>query len=84
MTVDLSAGMGANGDAAGDALSGIENLAGSAFDDTLTGDAHCRTAVPGLYAIGDVTRGLNQITVATGQAAIAATTIHNMLPWALR
>ena len=47
-------------------------------------DDHLRTSVPGLYAIGDVTRGLNQIAVATGQAAIAATTIHNTLPWALR
>ena len=52
--------------------------------DKLVVDDHCRTAVPGLYAIGDVTRGLNQIVVATGQAAIAATTIHNTLPWALR
>jgi thioredoxin reductase (NADPH) len=47
-------------------------------------DDHCRTSVPGLYAVGDVTRGLNQIAVATGQAALAATTIHNTLPWALR
>lgn len=52
--------------------------------DKLAVDDHCRTSVPGLYAIGDVTRGLNQIAVATGQAAIAATTIHNVLPWALR
>ncbi|BDT59688.1 pyridine nucleotide-disulfide oxidoreductase [Massilia varians] len=47
-------------------------------------DDHCRTSVPGLFAVGDVTRGLNQIAVATGQAALAATTIHNVLPWALR
>lgn len=52
--------------------------------DKLVVDDHCRTSVPGLYAIGDVTRGLNQIAVAAGQAAIAATTIHNTLPWALR
>jgi thioredoxin reductase (NADPH) len=42
------------------------------------------TTVPGLYAVGDVVRGLNQISVATGQAAIAATRIHNTLPWSLR
>ncbi|MES2759211.1 MAG: NAD(P)/FAD-dependent oxidoreductase [Pseudomonadota bacterium] len=42
------------------------------------------TSVPGLYAIGDVVRGLNQISVATGQAAVAATRIHNTLPWSLR
>ena len=42
------------------------------------------TSVPGLYAIGDVVRGLNQISVAAGQAAVAATRIHNTLPWTLR
>lgn len=47
-------------------------------------DAHQHTTVPGLYAIGDVVRGLNQIAVAAGQAAIAATSIHNTLPWTLR
>jgi thioredoxin reductase (NADPH) len=47
-------------------------------------DTHQRTTVPGLFAIGDVVRGLNQIAVAAGQAAIAATTIHNTLPWTLR
>lgn len=52
--------------------------------DKLLVDDHQRTAVPGLYAIGDVVRGLNQIAVAAGQAAVAATAIHNALPWALR
>lgn len=47
-------------------------------------DVHGATSVPGLYAIGDVTVGLNQIAVATGQAARAATDIHNRLPPALR
>jgi len=42
-------------------------------------DRHCRTPVEGLYAAGDVTGGLDQIVVATGQAAIAATAIHNDL-----
>jgi thioredoxin reductase (NADPH) len=46
-------------------------------------DFQC-TSVPGLYAVGDVVRGLNQISVATGQAAVAATRIHNTLPWSLR
>lgn len=46
-------------------------------------DRQC-TSVPGLFAVGDVVRGLNQIAVATGQAAVAATRIHNLLPWALR
>jgi thioredoxin reductase (NADPH) len=42
-------------------------------------DAHMRTTVPGLYAAGDVVRALNQVNVAVGQAAIAATDIHNRL-----
>jgi thioredoxin reductase (NADPH) len=43
-------------------------------------DDHQCTTVPGLYAIGDVVKGLNQISVAAGQAAVAATRIHNSLP----
>jgi len=39
-----------------------------------------RTSVPGVYAAGDIVRGLNQISVAMGQAAVAATAIHNFLP----
>lgn len=42
-------------------------------------DLHQRTSVPGLYAAGDVVRGLNQIAVATAEAAVAATDIHNAL-----
>lgn len=40
---------------------------------------HQETSVPGLYAAGDVVRGLNQISTAEGEAAIAATDIHNRL-----
>jgi thioredoxin reductase (NADPH) len=42
-------------------------------------DEHLQTTVPGLYAAGDVASGLNQISVAYGHAAIAATAIHNGL-----
>jgi thioredoxin reductase (NADPH) len=42
-------------------------------------DAHQQTTVDGLYAAGDVVAGLNQIAVAMGHAAIAATAIHNRL-----
>ncbi len=38
-----------------------------------------QTSIQGLYAAGDVVHGLNQICVATGQAAIAATAIHHYL-----
>lgn len=47
-------------------------------------DDHQLTSRPGLYAIGDVVVGLKQISVATGQAAQAATAVHNSLeanPW---
>jgi thioredoxin reductase (NADPH) len=46
----------------------------------LVTDEHMQTSVDGLYAAGDVVRGLNQISVAEGEAAIAATAIHNRLP----
>jgi thioredoxin reductase (NADPH) len=39
-----------------------------------------QTDVDGVYAVGDVVSALNQIAVAVGQAAIAATKIHNRLP----
>jgi len=39
VTVDLTAGTGRGGDAEGDRLSGIENVAGSKYNDRLTGDA---------------------------------------------
>lgn len=42
-------------------------------------DAHQRTSVKGLYAVGDVVAGLDQIVTAVGQAAIAATAIRNEL-----
>jgi thioredoxin reductase (NADPH) len=40
-------------------------------------DEHNQTTVPGLYAAGGVVRGLDQVVVAMGHAAIAATDIHN-------
>ncbi|MDB5732220.1 MAG: NAD(P)/FAD-dependent oxidoreductase [Variovorax sp.] len=39
-------------------------------------DRHHATTIPGLYAAGDVAQGLNQITVAMGGAAIAASAMH--------
>jgi thioredoxin reductase (NADPH) len=41
--------------------------------------AHQETSLDGVYAAGDVVRGLNQIAVATAEAAIAATDIHRRL-----
>ena len=42
---------------------------------------HQKTSVPGLYAAGDVVRGLSQVSVAIGQAAVAATDINASLPF---
>ena len=48
-------------------------------DHRLFVDPHQITSIDGLYAAGDVVRGLNQIAVATAEAAVAATDIHNTL-----
>ena len=42
-------------------------------------DSHQRTSVEGLYAAGDVVAALNQLSVAVGHAAVAATDLHNSL-----
>jgi thioredoxin reductase (NADPH) len=48
-------------------------------DGCLVIDAHQRTSLPGLYAAGDVAKGLDQISHAMGEAGVAATTIRNDL-----
>jgi thioredoxin reductase (NADPH) len=54
---------------------------GAAADDigALEVDARQATSVPGLHAIGDVVASLNQMSVAMGQAAVAASSIHRAL-----
>jgi len=42
-------------------------------------DDHYETSVKGLFAAGDVVKGLDQISNAMGQAGVAATTIRNHL-----
>ncbi|WP_190241394.1 NAD(P)/FAD-dependent oxidoreductase [Rhizobium sp. N122] len=42
-------------------------------------DPHQTTQVPGLYAVGDVVTGLNQLGVAMAQGEIAAVAVHNRL-----
>ena len=49
-------------------------------DGCVVSDAERRTNIDRIYAIGDVTDGLDQIANAMGQAATAATAIHNDLP----
>lgn len=48
-------------------------------DDRLWVNGHMMTSIPGLYAAGDMVRGLNQISIAQAEGAIAATDIHNRL-----
>jgi len=48
-------------------------------DGELITDARLATNVAGLYAVGDVLHGLDQVASACGQAAIAAAAIHNAL-----
>jgi thioredoxin reductase (NADPH) len=40
-------------------------------------DSHCQTTVKGLYAAGDIVRGIDQIVVGMGHAALASIHIHN-------
>lgn len=55
--------------------------AGAKADDTgyLDTDSHQQTSLRGVYAAGDVASGLNQISVAGGEAAIAASAMHRSL-----
>ena len=66
--------------------SALARQAGATLDDAgeIVVDRHQQTAVPGLYAIGDIVSGLNQIAVAVGHAAIAATHVHAQLPFVAR
>ncbi|MXV62117.1 FAD-dependent oxidoreductase [Natronorubrum sp. JWXQ-INN-674] len=48
-------------------------------DGTVTVDDHGRTSVDGLFAVGDLTPGHNQIPVAMGQGAKAGIAIHTEL-----
>ncbi|MGP9821882.1 NAD(P)/FAD-dependent oxidoreductase [Salinarimonas sp. NSM] len=50
-----------------------------AEDGRIGADPHQRTAVEGVWAVGDVVTGLNQLGVAMAQGEIAATDVHNRL-----
>ncbi|WP_066796157.1 NAD(P)/FAD-dependent oxidoreductase [Sphingomonas soli] len=57
----------------------VQAGARAADDGCLEVDAHQRTSIPGLFAAGDVAKGLDQISHAMGEAGVAATAIRNML-----
>ena len=64
-----------------DARSSLVRPLGTTLDDKgcVVTDEHQRSTTDGLFAAGDVVRSLDQISVAMGEAAIAATAIHNLL-----
>ena len=61
--------------------SGLAAKAGAKLSDKdgVVVDDHQETSIPGLFAAGDVVKGLDQISNAMGQAGVAATTIRNHL-----
>jgi thioredoxin reductase (NADPH) len=64
-----------------DIHSGLAGMVGDDLspDGCIEVDNHQRTTVPGLYAAGDVVKGLDQISHAMGEGGVAATTIRNDL-----
>jgi Ca2+-binding RTX toxin-like protein len=67
VTVNMSTGVNSGGDAAGDTLSGIENLIGSGFTDSLTGDANANIIRSGNGS--DVLRGGNGADVLVSEGS---------------
>jgi thioredoxin reductase (NADPH) len=57
----------------------VEAGAKASADDCLVVDSHQRTNIEGLFAAGDVVKGLDQISHAMGEGGVAATTIRNYL-----
>lgn len=72
-TLYVALGTSANSDLARMVGAGLSALA------CVVVDEHQQTTVSGLFAAGDMVEGLDQIAVAAGQAAKAATAIHNHL-----
>jgi len=48
-------------------------------DGTIVVDDHGRTSVEGIFAVGDITQGHNQVPVAMGKGAKAGLAIHKEL-----
>ena len=65
-----------------DSQSQLAMALGARVDDdgALIVDAKQQTSIDGRYASGDVVSALNQISVAMGHAAVAASAIHQRLP----
>ena len=61
--------------------SAVEHLKGRrrTQDGFIQTSSHQETSIPGLFAVGDCVNALAQVSVAIGQAALAATRIHHEL-----
>ena len=53
------------------------------YDGQVKIDEHIQSSMEGVYPVGDVARGLNQISVATDQVAIASTASTTCVAWAV-
>jgi len=73
ITVTIN-GLGTLGDANGDSLSGIENLIGSAFNDTITGDGGANWIIGG--AGNDILNGMGGIDTLSYASAASAVTVN--------
>lgn len=64
-----------------DARTDLVRPLGTKLDDMgcVPTDEHQHSSTDGLFAAGDVVRSMDQISVVMGEAAIAATSIHNQL-----
>ena len=78
VSINLLLGLASGGDAAGDTFSGFENVLGSAFSDSLTGNSGNNTLTGGAGA-GDNFRGLggDDLLVATANGAVDRFTYFN-------
>jgi thioredoxin reductase (NADPH) len=60
--------------------SSLAGALGATLDDhSVVADVHQRSSVTNLFVAGDVAKGVDQISVAMGHVATAATAIHNVL-----
>jgi thioredoxin reductase (NADPH) len=61
--------------------SDLARVLGARLDDRncVVANEHQQSSVPNLFVAGDVAKGLDQISVAMGHAAVAATAVHNLL-----
>ena len=75
VTVNLATGTGTGGDAQGDTITGVESLIGSAFADTLTGDAN-NNILEGRGGADHINGGSGGFDIASYASSAQAVTIN--------